>query len=92
MEFQLLEMETCIYVCDSENHCIHILNQYLRLVKTISSQGTAPGKFNWPDNIAFDSSGQFYVTECRNHIASSVSLVMHSQNGVLEDQETNQEN
>ena len=61
MEFQLL------YVCDSENHCIHILDQYLRLVKTIGSQGTTPGKFNWPDNIAFDSSGQFYVTECRNH-------------------------
>ena len=56
-----------LYVCDSENHCIHILDQYLRLVKTIGSQGTTPGKFNWPDNIAFDSSGQFYVTECRNH-------------------------
>ena len=56
-----------LYVCDSDNHCIHIFNQDLLLLRTFGSLGTAPGMFNWPDNIAFDSSGQFYVTDYENH-------------------------
>ena len=50
-----------LYVCDSNNHCIRIFNQDLLLLQTFGSRGTAPGMFKWPDNIAFNSSGQFYV-------------------------------
>lgn len=56
-----------VYVCDSDNHCIHVFNWDLSFRHTFGSQGSAPGEFNWPDNIAFDSSGNFYVTDYSNH-------------------------
>ena len=56
-----------VYVCDSDNHCIHVFNPDLSLRLTFGSQGSAPGQFNWPDNIAFDSSGNMFVTDYSNH-------------------------
>ena len=56
-----------LYVCDSDNHCIHIFNSDLIFQTTFGSEGSAPGSFKWPDNIAFDSSGNFYVTDYSNH-------------------------
>lgn len=56
-----------LYVCDSDNHCIHVFNWDLTPRLTFGSQGSAPGQFCWPDNVAFDSSGHFYVTDYRNH-------------------------
>ena len=56
-----------LYVCDSDNHCIQVFNQDLNFCLTFGSLGTTPGKFYWPDNIGFDSSGDFYVTELLNH-------------------------
>ena len=56
-----------LYVCDSDNHCIHVFNPDFSLRLTFGSNGSAPGEFCWPDNIAFDSTGHFYVTDYRNH-------------------------
>ena len=56
-----------LYVCDSDNHCIHVFNSDLSLRLTFGSKGSAPGEFCWPDNIAFDSTGHFYVTDLGNH-------------------------
>ena len=56
-----------LYVCDSENHCVHIFDSFLRLFRSFGTKGSALGEFCWPDNIDFDSSGQFYVTDYKNH-------------------------
>ena len=56
-----------LYVCDSDNHCIHVFNPDLTLRCTFGSRGTAPGCFCWPDNIAFDSNGNFYITDYSNN-------------------------
>ena len=56
-----------LYVCDSDNHCIHVFNPDLSLRFTFGSKGSAPGDFCWPDTIAFDSTGHFYVTDHQNH-------------------------
>ena len=55
-----------LYVCDSDKHRIHVFNTDLSLCATFGSQGSAPGQFCWPDNIAFDSSGNFYITDYSN--------------------------
>ena len=56
-----------LYVWDNDNHCIHIFNQDLLFLRTFGSLGTAPGMFNWSDNIDFNSTGQFYMTGYENH-------------------------
>ena len=55
-----------LYVCDSDRHCIHVFNPDLTFSSTFGSHGSTPGRFCWPDNIAFDSSGNFYVTDYSN--------------------------
>ena len=55
-----------LYVCDSDQHCIHVFNSDLSLCATFGSPGSSPGQFCWPDNIAFDSSGNFYITDYSN--------------------------
>ena len=56
-----------VYVCDSDSHCIHVFSSDLELRLIFGSQGSKLGQFNWPDTVAFDSSGNFYVTELLNH-------------------------
>lgn len=55
-----------LYVCDSDRHCIHVFNPDMTLYTTFGSQGSAPGYFCWPDNVAFDTSGNFYITDYSN--------------------------
>ena len=62
-----LAPDGAVYVCDSDGHCIHVFNPDLTLRLTFGSHGSDPGQFFWPDNIAFDSRGQFYVTDYSNN-------------------------
>ena len=55
-----------LYVCDSDRHCIHVFNSDLSFSAVFGSQGNRPGLFCWPDNIAFDSTGNFYITDYSN--------------------------
>ena len=56
-----------IYVADSNNHRIEILNQDLSFHGTFGGRGTERGKFHLPWDVAFDSKGLVYVAEgnCR---------------------------
>ena len=56
-----------IYIADSNNHRIQILNQDLGFHGTFGGRGTERGKFHLPWDVAFDSKGLVYVAEgnCR---------------------------
>ena len=57
-----------VYICDSSNHRVQVYDQRLKFIQCFGSKGREPGKFNWPDNVAFDSnSGHIFVTELRNN-------------------------
>lgn len=56
-----------IYAADSNKHTIHVfsLEDYKKL-KTIGERGHDEGYFNFPTNIALDSSGNLYVVDTGN--------------------------
>ena len=56
-----------IYVTDSENHRIQILNPDLTFHKSFASQGYGDGELNRPKDLAFDSKGNVYVADNENH-------------------------
>lgn len=45
-------------------------------LRTFGSAGNAPGKFNWPGNIAFDAAGNMYVCDMSNGRVQSFSPTM----------------
>ena len=55
-----------LYVCDSAQHRVFVLNTDLELLKTIGSKGCGVGEFDVPDNVAFDDSENAYVTDFNN--------------------------
>ena len=56
-----------IYVCDSYNHRVQILNSDLTLFKSFGSSGRVDGKFNRPSGVAFDKTGKVYIADANNH-------------------------
>ena len=56
-----------VYICDSNNHRVQVFDRNLCYCSCFCSYGSAPGQFNWPDNIAFDSAGCLFVTDHNNH-------------------------
>jgi len=56
-----------IYAVDSNKHIIHVysLEDYNEL-RTIGKRGHDPGEFNFPTNLALDSSGNLYVVDTGN--------------------------
>ena len=62
-----------IYVCDSYNHRVQILNSDLTHYRNFGSGGGLvnktkdDGKFNRPSGVAFDSSGNVYIADACNH-------------------------
>ena len=52
-----------MYVTDSNNHCVLVLNSDLSFGKP----GTGKGQFNHPHGIACDSTGKVYVVDIDNH-------------------------
>ena len=55
-----------IFVIDSGSHCIHTFDAHLSNFHTFGGKGDAPGQFNQPHSLAFDSSGNGYVSDSMN--------------------------
>ena len=56
-----------IYVAVSDDHCIKILNPDLTLSSIFGRKGSGNGEFMRPWDVAFDSTGNVYVTDFDNH-------------------------
>ncbi len=56
-----------VYVVDSGNSRIQILNSDLSYFGTFGKRGNGKGQFNHPQHIACDSTGNVYVADCSNH-------------------------
>ncbi len=56
-----------VYVCDTNNHRIEVLNSDLTFSSTIGSKGNGPGQFQSPDGIAVDRTGNIYVADRENN-------------------------
>ena len=64
-----------IYICDTGNHRIQVLNEHLEPVLCFGCKGRLPGQFNCPDNIAFDeTSRQIFITELKNNRIQCLNL------------------
>jgi len=55
-----------VYVCDTLNHRITILNHDLTLHGSFVSGGSDPGQFNKPEGISVDTKGNVVVADYRN--------------------------
>ena len=56
-----------VYLADSRNHHIQILNSDLTYCSSFGSYGRAIGQFCYPWDLAFDSIGNVYVADTQNH-------------------------
>ena len=56
-----------IYVCDTYNHRIQVLNFDLSYHSSFGSKGTGPQQFNIPAGIAIDSHQNVFVADYNNH-------------------------
>ena len=56
-----------IAISEWSNHRVQILNPDLTFHSSIGSTGSGNGQFNGPNDIAFDSTGNTYITDARNH-------------------------
>ena len=56
-----------LYVCDEDNNRILIFDRELNYITHIGgSNGSRPGQFSWPHDIAWDSSSMLYVADRGN--------------------------
>ena len=54
-----------VYVCDTCNHQVQILKADLTFHKSFGSKGAGIGNFEYPQDVAFDSTGNVYIVD--NH-------------------------
>ena len=59
-----------IYIIDTHNHRVQILNSDLTLCSSFGSHGSENGNFNFPRCITFDSTGNVYIIDEHNHWVS----------------------
>ena len=53
-----------LYVCDVDNNRIHVFDRELNYITRIGGgEGSGPGQFNGPHDIAWDSSSMLYVAD-----------------------------
>lgn len=55
-----------IFVADVGTHQIVVLEPDGRLAWRLGKRGSGPSEFNYPTNIAFETSGRFYVSDSLN--------------------------
>jgi DNA-binding beta-propeller fold protein YncE len=55
-----------LYVVDTKKHQVSVFNKDGNLDSTIGANGTNPGFFNFPTNIAIDSNGRLYIADSMN--------------------------
>ena len=59
---------TCqIYVVDSDNHRIQVINDDFTYSHSFGIKGRAPGQLNCPCGVALDATGSVYVADRNNH-------------------------
>lgn len=56
-----------VYVVESGNHRVQVLNPDLSFSHKFGGHGAGPGQFTRPRDIAFDAKGNSYVTDAGNH-------------------------
>ena len=57
-----------VYVCEcSPNHRVQILNEDLTFSSSFGSNGSGDGQFDYPWDVAFDSTGSVYIADIGNH-------------------------
>ena len=56
-----------VYVCDTHNHRIQVLNSDLTFSSTFGSKGNNPGQFNRPVDIVVDKDGNIFVADFKNN-------------------------
>ncbi len=68
-----------VYVADSHNHCVQILNPDLTFSSSFGSRGSSTiGQFQFPYDVAFDSCGNVYVVDGGNHCIQVFTADGHS--------------
>ncbi len=55
-----------IWVLETKEHRIAVLNSQGQLIKTIGERGNNPGQFNFPTHIWIDAKGMAYVVDSMN--------------------------
>ena len=55
-----------VYVCDTSNHCIQVLNPDLTLCQVFGQGGRRAGRFNNPYSLAIDSQNVLYICDYGN--------------------------
>ena len=56
-----------VYISDTSNHRIQILNPDLTFSSSFGSRGSGDGQFNYPLDVAFDGIGNVYVADSEGH-------------------------
>ena len=56
-----------VYVADSRNDHVQVLNSDLTFSSSFGKSGSGKGQFDWPRGVACDSTGKVYVADCGNH-------------------------
>ena len=55
-----------LYVCDSGNHRVQILNTELEYMDSFGCRSDGDGQFNEPNDIAQDGAGNLYMTDTKS--------------------------
>ena len=56
-----------VYIVDYNNHRLQILNPDLTFFGSFGDRGSDSGQFQFPSDVAFDSTGNVYVADTDNH-------------------------
>ena len=56
-----------IFIADSSNHHIQVLNKDLTYSHSFGKRGSSPEQFNYPYDVTFDNEGYLYVADSNNH-------------------------
>ena len=56
-----------IFIADTDNHRIQVLNNDLTYSRSFGSNGSSPEQFDYPYDVTFDNEGYLYVAGNYNH-------------------------
>jgi len=62
-----VDLQGNIYVADTDNHRIQMLDGYGSFIRQWGGEGGADGRFSYPRGIAVDDGGRIYVADTGNH-------------------------